>query len=84
MPGEPGFGADETVGLLEYVNEAGETVREEIPLETGDYGRVYDSLYETLVNGQSNFVKESDVLTNLEILERGFEQPSPATITLTR
>ena len=44
----------------------------------------YDSLYETLVNGQSNFVKESDVLTNLEILERGFEQPSPATITLTR
>ncbi|MDU3719038.1 MAG: Gfo/Idh/MocA family oxidoreductase, partial [Klebsiella michiganensis] len=84
MPGEPGFGADDTVGLLEYVNEAGETVREEIPLETGDYGRVYDSLYETLVNGQPNFVKESDVLTNLEILERGFEQPSPATITLTR
>lgn len=82
MPGEPGFSADDTFGLLEYVNEAGETVREEIPIETGDYGRVYDALYETLVNGQPNYVKESDVLTNMEILGRGFEQPSPATITL--
>ena len=65
-------------------NEAGETVREAVPLETGDYGRVYDALYETLVNGQPNYVKETDVLTNMEILQRGFEQPSPATITLTR
>ncbi|MDM4208217.1 oxidoreductase [Klebsiella spallanzanii] len=84
MPGEPGFGADDTFGLLEYVNEADETVREEIPLETGDYGRVYDSLYDTIVSGQPNFVKESEALTNMEILERGFEQPSPSTITLAR
>ncbi|MDU2542657.1 MAG: oxidoreductase [Klebsiella sp.] len=84
MPGEPGFGADDSVGELVYVNEAGETVREAVPLETGDYGRVYDALYETLVNGQPNYVKESDVLTNMEILERGFEQPSPATITLAK
>ncbi|HBQ4909989.1 oxidoreductase, partial [Klebsiella pneumoniae] len=46
--------------------------------------RVYDALYDTLVNGQPNYVKETDVLTNMEILQRGFEQPSPATITLTR
>lgn len=51
-------------------------------MEPGDYGRVYDSLYETVVNGAENYVKESDVLTNMEILERGFMQPSPATITL--
>jgi hypothetical protein len=31
-----------------------------------------------------NYVKESDVLTNMEILQRGFEQPSPATITLVK
>ena len=80
MPGEPGFGADDSVGELVYVNEAGEMVREAVPLESGDYGRVYD----TLVNGQPNYVKETDVLTNMEILQRGFEQPSPATITLTR
>ena len=31
-----------------------------------------------------NYVKESDVLTNLEILERAFEQASPATVTLAK
>lgn len=82
MPGEPGFGADSSVGILEYVDDEGNTVREEIAVETGDYGRVYDALYQTLVNGQDNFVNESDALTNMEILERGFAQPSPATITL--
>ena len=34
-----------------------ETVREAVPLESGDYGRVYDALYDTLVNGQPNYVK---------------------------
>ncbi|MFJ2975739.1 oxidoreductase [Kluyvera sp. NPDC087067] len=82
MPGEPGFGADSSVGILEYVDDEGNTVREEIAVETGDYGRVYDALYQTLVHDQDNFVSESDALTNMEILERGFAQPSPATITL--
>lgn len=82
MPGEPGFGADSSVGILEYVDDAGNTVREEVAVETGDYGRVYDALYQTLVNGCENFVSESDALTNMEILERGFAQPSPATVTL--
>ncbi len=40
MPGEPGFAADDSVGLLEYVNDDGVTVKEEIKPETGDYGRV--------------------------------------------
>lgn len=82
MPGEPGFGADSSVGILEYVDDAGNTVREEVAVETGDYGRVYDALYQTLVNGCENFVSESDALTNMEILEHGFAQPSPATVTL--
>lgn len=82
MPGEPGFGADHSIGILEYVDDAGNTVREEVAVETGDYGRVYDALYQTLVNGCENFVSESDALTNMEILEHGFAQPSPATVTL--
>ena len=60
------------------------TVREEWAPESGDYGRVYDALYDTLTNGAPNYVKESDVLTNLEILERAFEQASPATVTLAK
>ncbi|WP_039057755.1 oxidoreductase [Enterobacter sp. Bisph1] len=84
MPGDPGFAADESVGTLEYINAAGETVRETMLPETGDYGRVYDALYATLTAGAPNYVKESDVLTNLELLERAFEQASPATITLAK
>ncbi|MDU1268637.1 MAG: Gfo/Idh/MocA family oxidoreductase, partial [Escherichia coli] len=82
MPGEPGFAADDSVGVLEYVNDEGVTVREEMKPEMGDYGRVYDALYQTITHGAPNYVKESEVLTNLEILERGFEQASPSTVTL--
>ncbi|KZI82961.1 hypothetical protein AWG74_00390 [Escherichia coli] len=60
------------------------TVREEMKPEMGDYGRVYDALYQTITNGAPNYVKESEVLTNLEILERGFEQASPSTVTLAK
>ena len=84
MPGDPGFAADDSVGVLEYVNAEGITVREDVKPEAGDYGRVYDALYETLTNGAPNYVKESEVMTNLELLERAFEQASPATITLAR
>ena len=84
MPGEPGFAADNSVGILEYVTASDETVREEITPESGDYGRVYDALYDTLTTGAPNYVKESEVLTVLELLERGFEQASPATITLAK
>ena len=82
MPGEADFAADTSVGVLEYVNDMGETVREEIKPEQGDYGRVYDALYETIINGKPNYVREIEALTNLEILERGFEQASPSVVTL--
>ncbi|ONG03407.1 oxidoreductase [Escherichia coli] len=84
MPGEPGFAADDSVGVLEYVNDEGVTVREEMKPEMGDYGRVYDALYQTITSGAPNYVKESEALTNLEILERGFEQASPSTVTLAK
>ena len=72
------------MGVLEYVNAEGITVKEDVKPEAGDYGRVYDALYETLTIGAPNYVKESEVMTNLELLERAFEQASPATITLAR
>ncbi|POT57165.1 oxidoreductase [Citrobacter amalonaticus] len=82
MPGEASFGADPQMAVLEYINEAGESVREEIPPVAGDYGRVYDALYETLTTGTANYVSEREALTNLEILDKAFHQPSPAIVTL--
>lgn len=74
MLGELGFGVDDSVGELVYVNEVGEMVCEVVLLESGDYGWVYDVLYDIFVNGQLNYVKEIDVFINMEILQCGFEQ----------
>lgn len=82
MPGDAGFGADEQMSLLEYENEHGEVVCERLPAVPGDYGRVYDALYETLTHGTANYVSEEEALTNLSILETAFRQPSPAIVTL--
>ena len=84
MPGDANFAADDSVSYLEYVNDAGDTVKEQWRAERGDYGRVYDALYQTLTNGTPNFVKETEALTNMELLERAFEQPAPATISLAK
>ncbi|WP_420245300.1 oxidoreductase [Citrobacter sedlakii] len=82
MPGDAAFGADQEMAVLEYVNTDGDIVRETFAAVPGDYGRVYDSLYATLTRGEANYLSESEALTNLEILETAFRQPSPAIVTL--
>lgn len=74
MSGELGFVVDEFVGVLEYVNDDGVMVKEEVKLEMGDYGCVYDVLYQMLIVGMFNYVKEFEVFINLEIFECVFEQ----------
>ncbi len=64
-----GFAGDVSVGVLEFVNVEGVTVREEMKPEMGDYGRVYDSLYKTITHGAPNYVKESEVIKHMEILQ---------------
>lgn len=82
MPGEPGFAADDSVALMEYISENGETVREDWPSEPGDYGQVYDALCATLLHGAASFVSETDALTTMELLERGISSPSPSVAIL--
>ncbi len=64
--------------MLEYVNDDSVTVKEEVK-PTGDYGRVYDALAPDVDHPVRLITsKESEVLTNLEILERAFERGSNA------
>ena len=44
----------------------------------GDYGLYYDSVYDTLVNHKPRLVSDEEILTDMEILEAGFYQPSPS------
>ncbi len=67
-----------TQGLVKIVNArcwsismTQDVLSEELPAVPGDYGRVYDALYDTLLR-QDRYVSEHEALTNLDILQRHF------------
>ena len=73
MPGQPGFGLDEPkhYGLLTYYDGDGGFHEEKVPSVPGDYGRVYDDIYECIVNGKQPVIKPSQTLLQMEMLEEG-------------
>lgn len=72
MPENNDFGKDELqhYGTLTYM-ENGITKEEKVLTVTGDYGRVYDALYETIINGKEAVVKNEETIGVMEILEIG-------------
>lgn len=73
MPGRPGFGQDEPrhYGLLTYYDEEGIFHEEKVPSAAGDYGLVYDGIYESIVNGREQVIKPWQTLLQMEMLEQG-------------
>ena len=73
MPGQPGFGLDEPrhYGVLTYYDENGEFHEEKVPSAAGDYGRVYDGVYECVVNGKEPEIKPWQTLLQMGMLETG-------------
>ena len=72
MPGSPGFGEDdlEHYGVLTYEQD-GQIHEEKIPTVTGDYARVYDGIYDCIVNHQPQIITHEQTLLQMEILETG-------------
>lgn len=75
MPSHEDFGIDlpEHYGTLTYVDDAGVWHEEKVISEVGDYGRVYDDLYEAIINGKPKQVTDEETLLQMEILEKGVE-----------
>lgn len=73
MPHNFDFGRDlkEHYGTLTYVNSKGETIEGKVPSEVGDYGRVYDDIYNTIVNKKDKIIKDEETLLLMKILEEG-------------
>ena len=73
MPGQPGFGQDEPkhYGVLTYDDEDGGFHEEKVPSVSGDYGRVYDGIYDCIVNKQEPVIKPRQTLLQMEMLETG-------------
>ncbi|MBO1306263.1 Gfo/Idh/MocA family oxidoreductase [Enterococcus sp. 669A] len=60
-------------GVMEYVDEQGETHIEKIPSQPTDYGRIYDGLYETIINQAPKLVADEEVLADMKIIEEAME-----------
>ncbi len=73
LPDNPDFGADlpEHYGTMTYYDDLGIYHEEKVISQKGDYGRVYDDLYEAIVNNKAPTITPEQTLAQLEILETG-------------
>ncbi len=73
MPDNKDFGADtiKHYGVLTYIDEEGTIKEEKVKSVRGDYGRVYDDLYEAVINGKNKTITDEQILLQMEILETG-------------
>ncbi len=80
MPdGHEDFGLDlpEHYGTLVYYDENNQYHEEKVPSQRGDYGRIYDGMYDAIVNGREKVVKDEETLLQMEILEKGISLICP-------
>lgn len=73
MPIHADFGIDlpEQYGVLTYMDEEGSYHEEKVVSEKGDYARVYDDVYNAIVNGKEKVTKDEETILQMEILEKG-------------
>ncbi|MFP7471274.1 Gfo/Idh/MocA family oxidoreductase [Niallia taxi] len=76
MPHHADFGIDlpQHYGTLTYMDEQGVYHEEKVVSEVGDYGRVYDDIYNAIINGADKQIKDEQTLLAMEILEQGIKQ----------
>lgn len=73
MPTNKDFGKDlpEHYGVLTYYDDQGLFHEEKVISVQGDYARVYDGIYECIVNGKEQVIKPEETILQLEMLETG-------------
>jgi predicted dehydrogenase len=73
MPDNKDFGVDtlQHYGVITYMDEEGTIHEEKVKSVNGDYGKVYDDLYETIMNGKDKKITDEQTLLQMEILETG-------------
>ncbi|MGL5616776.1 MAG: oxidoreductase [Sarcina sp.] len=76
MPSNKDFGKDRfsDYGTLTYIDDSATVREEKVKSVDGDYGRVYDYLYGSIVNGKEKLIKDEETILQLEILEEGIKE----------
>jgi predicted dehydrogenase len=74
MPqGHDDFGVDlpQHYGTLTYYDDDNVYHEEKVPSVRGDYARIYDGIYDAIVNGAEKVIKDEQTLMQMKILETG-------------
>ncbi len=73
LPGQPGFGVDrpEHHGILTTRTADGSYRDETVVSEVGDYGRIYDGVHASIVEGAPKIVQDEQTVELIQILEDG-------------
>ncbi|MNB87599.1 putative oxidoreductase YhhX [compost metagenome] len=73
--GHDDFGLDspEHYGTLTYQDDEGHYHEEKVVSAKGDYARLYDDIYETIVGGADKSISDDETIAVMELLEQGIE-----------
>lgn len=73
MPTNSDFGKDlpEHYGTLTYYDDHGIYHEEKVPTVDGDYARVYDGIYDSIVYGKEQVIQPWQTILQMEMLETG-------------
>ncbi|MGW9018691.1 oxidoreductase [Priestia megaterium] len=84
MPDTENFGLDsiESYGLVVYIDEKGQEHEKIIPTPVGDYGKIYDNIYNVIFYNAMKLVSDVEISANIKILENGFKYELPNVILL--
>lgn len=76
MPDHDDFGIDrpEDYGTLTYLDDSNQYHQEKVVSEIGDYSRVYQGLYDALINGKPKTVKDEETIYQIHMLETGINE----------
>ena len=76
LPDHEDFGLDlpQDYGTLTYIDDKGNYHEEKVVSEVGDYSRIYQGVYDSIVNGKDKIVKDEETLWQMEMLEEGIRQ----------
>lgn len=69
------FGKDrpQDYGTITYYDENNQYHEEKVKTVDGDYARIYDGIYETIVNNKEKLIKDDETILQMEILEEGIK-----------
>lgn len=75
LPDQADFGLDqpEHYGALTYIDADGVMHEEKVVSQQGDYSRIYEGIYRSIIHGEEKIVKDHETIRLMEILEAGIQ-----------